>query len=146
MKKEIEIKVRRGVFGNPYYYVSVCDTDRVTNLFSFWHTYGDSGEDLANVFRMLRLAGHGDALDRLAHALKMSDPEYNKCATEEMVSREQEFADQWFEKNDKMPAYADAIEWARKQAVREACEWLRQYNTGVRGKELIDEFTKAMGE
>jgi hypothetical protein len=169
MKKEIEIKVRRGVFGNPYYYVSVCDTDRVTNLFSFWYTYGSAGEDLANVFRMLRLAGHGDALDRLAHALKMSDPEYNKCATGQMQSREVEFADQWFEKHDKMPAYADAIEWGRKQAVRDACDWLRKThyiyteshwcpdedsmtetpwvtNDFDTVEELIDEFTKDMGE
>lgn len=169
MKKEIEIKVRRGVFGNPYYYVSVCDTDRVTNLFSFWYTYGASGENLANAFRMLRLAGHGDALDRLAHALKMSDPEYNKCATDEMQSREAEFTYQWFEKHDKMPTYADAIEWGRKQAVRDACEWLRKThyiytethwcpdedsmnetpwvtNDFDTVEELIDEFNKAMEE
>lgn len=126
MKKEIEIQVSRGAFGNPYYKVSVYDTDRLVNLHRFWYTYGASGEDLVNVFRMLRLAGHGDALWQLEHALKMSDPKYNKCATEKMVSREVEFTDQWFEKHDKMPTYADAIEWGRKQAIRQACEWLRK--------------------
>lgn len=169
MKKEIEIQVSRGAFGNPYYKVSVYDTDRLVNLHRFWYTYGSAGEDLVNVFRMLRLAGHGDALDRLAHALKMSDPEYNKCATDEMVSREVEFTGQWFEKHDKMPTYADAIDWGRKQAIREACDWLRKThfiyteshwcpdedsiketpwvtNDFDTVEELIDEFTKAMEE
>lgn len=169
MKKEIEIKVRRGAFGNPYYKVSVYDTDRLVNLHRFWYTYGSAGEDLVNVFRMLRLAGHGDALGQLEHALKMSDPEYNKCATEEMQGREVEFTDQWFEKHDKMPTYADAIEWGRKQAIRQACEWLRKThyiytethwcpdedsiketpwvtNDFDTVEELIEEFTKAMGE
>jgi hypothetical protein len=149
--------------------VSVYDTERLVNLHRFWYTYGSAGENLANAFRMLRLAGHGDALDRLAHALKMSDPEYNKCATEKMVSREVEFTGQWFEKHDKMPTYADAIEWGRKQAIRQACEWLRKThyiyteshwcpdedsmtetpwvtNDFDTVEELIDEFTKEMGE
>lgn len=169
MKKEIEIKVSRGAFGKPLYQVSVYDTERLANLHRFWYAYGSAGEDLANVFRMLRLDGHGDALDHLAHALKMSDPEYNKCATEKMVSREVEFTDQWFEKHDKMPTYADAIEWGRKQAIRQACEWLRKThyiytethwcpdedsiketpwvtNDFDTVEELIDEFTKAIEE
>lgn len=169
MKKEIGIKVRRGAFGNPYYHVSVYDTDRLVNLHRFWYTYGASGEDLANVFRMLRLDGHGDALGQLEHALKMSDPKYNKCATEKMVSREVEFTDQWFEKHDKMPTYADAIEWGRKQTIRQAREWLRKThyiytethwcpdedsiketpwvtNDFDTVEELIDEFTKAIEE
>jgi hypothetical protein len=169
MKKEIEIQVSRGAFGNPYYKVSVYDTERLVNLHRFWYTYGSAGEDLANVFRMLRLAGHGDALDRLAHALKMSDPEYNKCPTEQMQRRKVEFTDQWFKKHDKMPAYADAIEWGMKQAIRQACEWLRKThyiyteshwcpdedsmketpwvtNDFDTVEELIDELTKAMEE
>lgn len=169
MKKEIGIQISRGAFGNPYYKVSVYDTERLVNLHRFWYAYGAAGEDLANVFRMLRLAGHGDALRQLEHALKMSDPEYNKCATEKMVSREVEFTDQWFEKQDKMPTYADAIEWARKQAIRQACEWLRKThyiytethwcpdedsiketpwvtNDFDTVEELIDEFTKAIEE
>jgi hypothetical protein len=169
MKKEIEIQVGRGAFGNPYYKVSVYDTERLVNLHRFWYTYGSAGEDLANVFRMLRLAGHGDALENLEHALKASRPEYNRDTTEDMQSREVEFADQWFEKHDKMPTYADAIEWGRKQAVRDACEWLRKThyiyteshwcpdedfmketpwvtNDFDTVEELIDELTKAMEE
>ena len=65
MKKEIGIQISRGAFGNPYYHVSVYDTDRLANLHRFWYAYGSAGEDLANVFRMLRQAGHGDALDSL---------------------------------------------------------------------------------
>lgn len=169
MKKEIEIKVRRGVFGNPYYYVSVYDTERLANLHRFWYAYGSAGEDLANVFRMLRQTGHGDALDSLAHALKASNPEYNKEVSEEMQQREVEFTDQWFEKHDKMPTYADAIEWGRKQTIRQACEWLRKThyiyteshwcpdedsiketpwvtNDFDTVEELIDKFTKAIEE
>ena len=149
--------------------MSVYDTERLVNLHRFWYTYGDSGEDLAKVFRMLRLAGHGDALDSLAHALKASSPEYNKEVSAEMQAREVEFTDQWFEKHDKMPTYADAIEWGRKQTIRQAREWLRKThyvytethwcpdedsmnetpwvtNDFDTVEELIDEFTKAMEE
>lgn len=169
MKKEIGIQVGRGSFGKPLYQVSVYDTERLANLHRFYCTCWIGGERLEYIFRIMRQDGHGDALERLAHALKMSDPEYNKCATEKMVSREVEFADQWFEKHDKMPTYADAIEWGRKQAIRQACEWLRKThyiyteshwcpdedsmtetpwvtNDFDTVEELIDEFTKEMGE
>lgn len=169
MKKEIGIQVSRGAFGKPLCQVSVYDTERLANLHRFYCTCWLEGERLEYIFRIMRQDGHGDALDRLAHALKMSDPEYNKCATEKMVSREVEFADQWFEKHDKMPTYADAIEWARKQTVREAREWIRKThyiytethwcpdedyiketpwvtNDFDTVEELIDEFTKAIEE
>lgn len=169
MKKEIGIQVSRGSFGKPLYQVSVYDTERLANLHRFYCTFWIGGERLEYIFRTMRQDGHGDALEQLEHALKMSDPEYNKCATEKMVSREVEFADQWFDKQDKMPTYADAIEWGRKQAIRQACEWLSktQYiytethwcpdedsmnetpwvtNDFDTVEELIDEFTKAMEE
>lgn len=169
MKKEIGIQVSRGAFGKPLYQVSVYDTERLANLHRFYCTCWIGGERLEYIFRIMRQDGHCDALGQLEHALKMSDPEYNKCATEEMQGREAEFADQWFEKHDKMPTYADAIEWGRKQAIRQACEWLRktQYvyteshwcpdedsiketpwvtNDFDTVEELIEEFNKAMGE
>jgi hypothetical protein len=141
----------------------------LANLHRFYCTCWIGGERLEYIFRIMRQDGHGDALERLAHALKMSDPEYNKCATGQMQRREVEFADQWFEKHDKMPTYADAIEWGRKQTVREACEWLRKThyiyteshwcpdedsinetpwvtNDFDTVEELIDEFTKAIEE
>ena len=38
------------------------------------------------------------------------------------------------------------MEWADKTIIDKACEWLKRYNTGVRGKEFIEEFRKAMEE
>ena len=47
--------------------------------------------------------------------------------TEAEYDRETAFAD-WYLKNGKgTPTYSDAIEWARKQAIDEVCEWLGNY-------------------
>ena len=50
-----------------------------------------------------------------------------KCAdmTEEEYEREVAFAD-WYHKNGKgTPTYSDAIEWARRELIDEACEIVR---------------------
>lgn len=50
-----------------------------------------------------------------------------KCddMTEAEYNRETAFAD-WYHKNGKgTPTYSDAIEWARKDLLDKACEWLR---------------------
>ena len=45
--------------------------------------------------------------------------------TEAEYDRETAFAD-WYLKNGKgTPTYSDAIEWARKQAIDEVCEWFK---------------------
>ena len=52
-----------------------------------------------------------------------------KCddMTEAEYNRETAFAD-WYLKNGKgTPTYSDAIEWARKDLLNKACEWLDNY-------------------
>ena len=52
-----------------------------------------------------------------------------KCddMTEEEYEREVAFAD-WYNKNGKgTPTFSDAIEWARKEVIEKACEWLGNY-------------------
>ena len=52
-----------------------------------------------------------------------------KCddITEAEYEREAAFAD-WYHKNGKgTPTFSDAIEWARKEVIEKACEWLGNY-------------------
>ena len=52
-----------------------------------------------------------------------------KCddMTEAEYNRETAFAE-WYRKNGKgTPTYSDAIEWARKEVIDKACEWLDTY-------------------
>lgn len=40
--------------------------------------------------------------------------------------------------------FIEGAKWADKTMLDKACEWLRNYNTGVRGEEFINEFREAM--
>ena len=62
--------------------------------------------------------------------------------TEEEYNREIAFAD-WYLKNGKgAPTFSDAIEWARRELIDEACEWLRARNMLTEAS--IEGFRKAM--
>ena len=66
-----------------------------------------------------------------ANAQKAIDEEVRlkKCddMTEAEYEREAAFAD-WYHKNGKgTPTFSDAIEWARKEVIEKACEWLGNY-------------------
>ena len=52
-----------------------------------------------------------------------------KCddMTEAEYNRETAFVDWYLENGKGMPAYSDAIEWARKEVIEKACEWLGNY-------------------
>ena len=52
-----------------------------------------------------------------------------KCddMTEAEYNRETAFVDWYLENGKGMPAYSDAIEWARKEVINRACEWLDNY-------------------
>lgn len=43
-------------------------------------------------------------------------------------------------------SFEEGAKWADRTMIDKACELLKRYNTGVRGKEFIDEFRKAMEE
>lgn len=68
------------------------------------------------------------------------------------MTRREEIELAWFSKEvqsnhryDKK-TFKEAVEWADKTMIDKVCEWLRRYNTGVRGEEFIKEFRKAMEE
>lgn len=46
--------------------------------------------------------------------------------------------------NPQTDAFEAGAKWADKTMIDKACEWLRNYNTGVRGEEFINEFREAM--
>ena len=75
---------------------------------------------------------------RLKKSDDMTEVEYN---------REVAFAD-WYLKNGKgTPTYSDAIEWARKQTIKEVCNWLKNYmtfGTGEIANNLLAQLHKAM--
>ena len=78
---------------------------------------------------------------RLKKSDDMTEAEYN---------RETAFAD-WYLKNGRStPTYSDAIEWARKKLLEEACEWLKvNIEGGVHPQSVcgfVDKFRKAMEE
>ena len=75
-----------------------------------------------------------------------------KCddMTEEEYERVVAFSD-WYNKNGKgTPTYSDAIEWARKDAIDKACEWLKEnIDGGVHPSStygFVEKFKKAMEE
>ena len=77
-----------------------------------------------------------------------------KCddMTETEYNREIAFVD-WYLKNGKgTPTYSDAIEWARRELIDEACEWIDKYlhlfvmKGNILYSKLIQEFRKSMEE
>ena len=97
-----------------------------------------------------------DAYIRGAKEQKAIDEEVRlkKCdgMTEEEYEREGAFAD-WYNKNGKgTPTYSDAIEWARRELIDEACEWIDKYlhlfeiKGNILYPKLAQEFIKSMEE
>ena len=77
-----------------------------------------------------------------------------KCddMTEVEYERDVAFAD-WYNKNGKgTPTYSDAIEWARRELIDEACEWINKYlhlfimKGSILYPKLAQEFRKSMEE
>ena len=75
-----------------------------------------------------------------------------KCddMTEAEYNRETAFVDWYLENGKGMPAYSDAIEWARKEVINRACEWLKEsVEGGIHPQSaygFVDKFRKAMEE
>ena len=66
-----------------------------------------------------------------ANAQKAIDEEVRLKKSDDMTQseydREVAFTD-WYHKNGKgTPTFSDAIEWARKEVIEKACEWLGNY-------------------
>ena len=77
-----------------------------------------------------------------------------KCddMTEAEYNHETAFMDWYLENGKGTPAYSDAIEWARKEAINKACEWIDKYlhlfvmKGNIIYPKLAQEFRKAMEE
>ena len=77
-----------------------------------------------------------------------------KCddMTEAEYNRETAFVDWYLENGKGMPAYSDAIEWARKDLLDKVCEWIDKYlhlfvmKGNILYPKLAQEFRKAMEE
>lgn len=81
-----------------------------------------------------------------------------KCddMTEAEYNRETAFVDWYLENGKGMPAYSDAIEWARKEVINKACEWIKENfedyvdvevsSYYIYDKQFVEDFRKAMEE
>ena len=84
-----------------------------------------------------------DEAVRLKKCDDMTEAEYN---------RETAFVDWYLENGKGMPAYSDAIEWARKDLLDKVCVWLDRYlhlfvmKGHINHDALEQEFRKAMEE
>ena len=101
---------------------------------------------LASIYMEGYIAGAKEqkAIDeevRLKKCDDMTKAEYN---------HETAFVDWYLENGKGMPAYSDAIEWARKEVINRACEWLKEnVEGGVHPQStygFVDKFRKAMEE
>lgn len=103
---------------------------------------------LTNLYEEGYIAGAKEqkAIDeevRLKKCDDMTEAEYN---------RETAFVDWYLEKGKGMPAYSDAIEWARKDLLDKVCVWLDRYlhlfvmEGHINHDALEQEFRKAMEE
>ena len=56
---------------------------------------------------------------------------FKKCdnMTKEELERETAFLEQYTDEKDNMPSFSDAIEWARKEVIKEANNWFSNYLT-----------------
>ena len=94
----------------------------------------------------IRGAKEQKAIDEEVHLKKCDD------MTEAEYNREIAFVD-WYLKNGKgTPTYSDAIEWARRELIDEACEWIDKYlhlfvmKGNILYPKLAQEFRKSMEE
>ena len=81
-----------------------------------------------------------------------------KCddMTEAEYNHETAFMDWYLENGKGTPAYSDAIEWARKEVINKACEWIKENfedyvdvevsSYYIYDKQFVEDFRKAMEE
>ena len=86
------------------------------------------GTSLASIFEKGYIAGATDQ-KTIDEGIRLK-----KCdaMTKEEFERETTFLDQYIDGKDGMPSFSDAIEWARKEAIKEAASWFGDYLTELR--------------
>lgn len=107
---------------------------------------------LAALERKAYIAGATEqkAIDEAVRLKKCDD------MTEAEYNRETAFVDWYLENGKGMPAYSDAIEWARKEVINKACEWIKENfedyvdvevsSYYIYDKQFVEDFCKAMEE
>lgn len=97
-------------------------------------------EALANIYEEGYIAGATEqkAIDEEVRLKKCDD------MTQAEYDREVAFANWYHQKGKGTPTYSDAIEWARKEVIDKACDWLRARN--VITEDSLEGFRKAMEE
>ena len=114
------------------------------NYFGVGQVYGYERIYNAEITAYEKGAKEQKAIDEEVR-LKKSD-----SMTQAEYDREVAFAD-WYNKNGKgTPTYSDAIEWARRELIDVACEWLKEnIDGGVHPSStygFVEKFKKAMEE
>lgn len=120
------------------------------NYFGVGKVYGYERIYNAEITAYERGATEQKAIDeevRLKKCDDMTEAEYN---------RETAFVDWYLENGKGMPAYSDAIEWARKDLLGKACEWIKENfedyvdvevsSYYIYDKQFVEDFRKAMEE
>ena len=103
-------------------------------------------EALASIYEEAYIAGATEqkAIDEEVRLKKCDD------MTQAEYDREVAFAN-WYHQNRKgTPTFSDAIEWARKEVIEQACEWIKEnIEGGVHPQSaygFVERFRKAMEE
>ena len=93
-------------------------------------------EYLVNIQRQAYIAGAKDqkAIDEEVRLKKSDD------MTKAEYDREVAFADWYFKNGEGTPTFSDAIEWARKDVISKACDWLNRELLKLSMHELKDNF------
>ena len=107
---------------------------------------------LASLYEEGYIAGASEqkAIDEEVRLKKCDD------MTQAEYDREVAFAE-WYHKNGKgTPTYSDAIEWARREVISKACEWIKENfehyidvevsSYYIYDKQFVEDFRKAMEE
>ena len=111
------------------------------------------GTTLASIFEKGYIAGATDqkSIDESIRLVKCA------AMTKEELERETTFLEQYADEKGGKPSVSDAIEWARKEAIKEAASWFGDYLTELRDsvnwfygsskmKSGKDRFTEAMNK
>ena len=86
------------------------------------------GTTLAGIFEKGYIAGATDqkSIDESIRLVKCA------AMTKEELERETTFLEQYADEKGGKPSVSDAIEWARKEAIKEAASWFGDYLTELR--------------
>ena len=89
------------------------------------------------IVRILRDAYIAGAKDQKAIEEGVTLKKYD-AMTGKQLDREENFTTWYFQNVKGAPTFSDAIEWARKQTIDEACEWMMNFKNAAGQFPLYD--------